>query len=72
MPETPLGQIVSIRSEKDPKVLKGFSKEQRKIRSEWMLKRNEQLRSDPQAYNAYVLNMQRALAAAFGKKEGDK
>lgn len=35
MPDTPLGNIVQIRSEDDKNILKGFSKEQRKIRSEW-------------------------------------
>lgn len=35
MPETPLGSIVSIRSENNPKVIKGFTKEQKKIRNDW-------------------------------------
>lgn len=35
MPNTPLGQIVSIRSEDDKDILKNFTKEQRKIRSNW-------------------------------------
>lgn len=35
MPNTPLGQIVSIRSEDDKEILKNFTKEQRKIRSDW-------------------------------------
>ncbi len=34
-PETPLGRIVSIRSEKDKGILKHFTPEQRRIRSEW-------------------------------------
>lgn len=34
-PETPLGRIVSIRAEDDKEILKHFSKEQKKIRSEW-------------------------------------
>lgn len=34
-PETPLGRIVSIRAEDDKEVLKHFSKEQKRIRSEW-------------------------------------
>lgn len=38
MPDTPLGQIVQIRSEKDAKVLKHFNKEQKRIRSEWRRK----------------------------------
>ena len=35
MPNTPLGQIVNIRSENDKEILKNFTKEQRKIRSDW-------------------------------------
>lgn len=34
-PETPLGRIVSIRSEDDKDVLKYFTAEQKRIRSEW-------------------------------------
>lgn len=34
-PETPLGRIVSIRAEDDKDILKHFTKEQRRIRSEW-------------------------------------
>lgn len=40
MPKTPLGQIVSIRSEEDENMLKNFTEEQHKIRNEW---RNRQL-----------------------------
>ncbi len=71
MPETPLGNIVSVRAEKDPKVIKGFTKEQRKVRNDWILKRNEKLRSDPVAYNNYISNLQNFFANTFGK-EGDK
>ena len=35
MPETPLGRVVSIRSENDKEVLKNFTKEQHRIRNEW-------------------------------------
>ncbi len=34
-PETPLGRIVSIRAEDDKDILKHFTKEQKRIRSEW-------------------------------------
>jgi hypothetical protein len=40
MPKTPLGQIVSIRSEEDENMLKNFTKDQHQIRNEW---RNRQL-----------------------------
>lgn len=36
--DTPLGNIIRIRSEKDPEVLKKFSKEEKKIRNEWLKK----------------------------------
>lgn len=36
--ETALGNVVRIRSEKDPEVLKRFSPEEKKIRSSWMNK----------------------------------
>lgn len=40
--ETPLGRVVSIRSENDKEILKNFTPEQRKIRTEW---RNKQAKS---------------------------
>lgn len=36
--DTPLGQIVSIRAEKDPEVIKSFTQEQKKIRNEYQKK----------------------------------
>lgn len=41
MPKTPLGQIVSIRSEEDKDMLKNFTDEQQKIRDEWRNKNNQ-------------------------------
>lgn len=38
MPDTPLGQIVEIRSEKDPKVIRKFNKQQKQIRNQWLSK----------------------------------
>ena len=35
MPESPLGQVVAIRSEDDPEVLKEFTQAQKDIRNEW-------------------------------------
>lgn len=34
-PETPLGRIVTIRSEDDPDILKHFTKDQMQIRNQW-------------------------------------
>lgn len=33
--ETPLGQIIAIRSEEDPQILKQFSAEQNQLRTQW-------------------------------------
>jgi Bacteriophage Gp15 protein. len=38
-PESPLGRIVQIRAENDPKILKNFTVHQRKIRNEWRNKK---------------------------------
>lgn len=43
MPKTPLGQIVSIRSEEDKEILKSFTKEQHKILDEWRSRQVEQM-----------------------------
>lgn len=42
MPKTPLGQMVSIRSEENNDMLKNFTPEQHKIRNEW---RNRQVKT---------------------------
>lgn len=41
MPKTPLGQIISIRSENDKEMLKHFTSEQHKVRNDW---RNRNMR----------------------------
>lgn len=41
--DTPLGNIVRIRSEKDPETLKKFNQSERKIRSEWLNKNAKQI-----------------------------
>ena len=41
--ETPLGNIVRIRSEKDPEKIKKFTPAEKKIRSEWLNKNASQI-----------------------------
>ena len=65
MPDTPLGSIVSIRAEKDPKHIKEFTADQRKIRNDWLIKRNKRLREDPAAYKAYLDGFQNWAKSAF-------
>ena len=65
MPDTPLGRIVAIRAEKDPKIIREFSKEQKKIRNDWVLRRNRKLREDPEAYRRYWQGFQQWAKVAF-------
>ncbi|MBS1421985.1 MAG: hypothetical protein HP021_07695 [Lachnospira sp.] len=67
MPDTPLGQVVSIRAEKDMKVINNFTKEQKRIRNDWLLKRNQRLKKDRNAYMAYWQKIQLGLKAAFSR-----
>lgn len=46
MYKTPLGQVVSIRSEEDKDMLKNFTKEQHRIRNEWRNKINIKMFSE--------------------------
>lgn len=59
MPDTPLGKIVAIRAEKDPKAIKEFNETQRKIRNDWIISRNKRLRKDPEAYRMYLEQFQK-------------
>ena len=67
MPETPLGQIVSIRSEDDKETLKHFTPEQHKIRNEWRSLQAREMTSDPAEAARMVKAFQEACRAAFGK-----
>lgn len=44
--ETPLGRIVSIRSEMNPEILKHFTTEQKRIRDEWQRKRAQSVSAE--------------------------
>ena len=61
--ETPLGNIVRIRSEKNPKMLKEFSKEEKEIRSKWLRKNAKEVshESYEQAMESFK-NMFKAMA----------
>jgi len=69
MPDTPLGQIVSIRSEDDKEMLKHFTPEQHRIRNEWRSRQAQVLISDPETAAKMVKMFQNACKAAFGKKQ---
>ncbi|MNO99055.1 hypothetical protein D3C76_908180 [compost metagenome] len=66
MPETPLGQIVQIRSENDREKLKNFSPEQHRIRNEWRARGIKQAQwTDGEKANA-VQEFQNIIKQAFG------
>lgn len=66
MPETPLGQIVSIRAENDREKLKHFTPEQKRIRSEWRNRQLKQVKFDPIEAAKAVAEFERMVAKAFG------
>ena len=68
MPDTPLGQIVSIRAESDPKTIKSFSKDQRKIHSDWRLKQANSQLDNPQKLNNDMSNLEKMFESLFGNK----
>ena len=63
MPKTPLGQVVSIRSEEDKDILKHFTEEQHKIRNEW---RNRQaVEMSEEEKENQIKELQEIFAKAF-------
>ena len=68
MHDTPLGQVVAIRAEEDKEVLKRFTPEQRRIRSEW---RRRAVKMDADTYAAAMNNLE-SLFRAMAGKEGTK
>lgn len=65
LPETPLGYIVGIRSENDREKLKGFTVEQKQIRSSWRSKQAKQVQPTMDA-KATVQEIQRMIQSMFG------
>lgn len=63
-PETPLGRIVSIRAEEDKEMLRLFTPEQKRIRSQW---RTRQARNKaPEDTAAFLAQMQQVFARMAG------
>ncbi|SEN85430.1 Bacteriophage Gp15 protein [Peptostreptococcus russellii] len=64
MPKTPLGQVVSIRSEDDKEMLKNFNEHQKKIRQDWRSKQAK-LRTDDEN-EQMMKQLEEVFARAFG------
>lgn len=69
MPDTPLGQIITIRSEKDQKVIKGFAPDQRRIYRDWRMYQAKQKLNDPKKLDDEMNALACAFRSMFGKKE---
>lgn len=69
MDNTPLGRVVSVRMETDPKIIANFDSAQRRIRSEWAMFRARQ-KKESGAGAARLKELQNALASMFGGKGG--
>ncbi|WP_051236358.1 Gp15 family bacteriophage protein [Paenibacillus pinihumi] len=66
MPDTPLGSVVSIRSEQDPKTIKAFNADQRRIYNAWRNRRAEKQLEDPEKLEQAMKNLEAAMARMFG------
>lgn len=66
MPDTPLGSIVTIRSEKDRKVIKGFNADQRRIHNEWRQRCAAAKLDDPETLEQAFKGFEAMLAHMFG------
>lgn len=67
MPETPLGRVVSIRSENDKEVLKNFTKEQHRIRNEWRSRMTKAITLNKDEAKKQLKMFQEAMKKAFSK-----
>lgn len=64
MPNTPLGQVVSIRSEEDKEKLKHFNKEQHGIRNKWRNRHAKEMTENEKIQA--IKEVQNIFAKAFG------
>lgn len=63
-PDTPLGHMVAIRSETDEKIIKHFSKDQRRIYDSWRERKGSQLSME--AYEKEMADLERIFARLCG------
>lgn len=66
MSDTPLGQIVGIRAEKDPKTIKQFTPDQKRIHKEWQSREAIKVVDNPEQYNKQMDQLANVLQNLFG------
>lgn len=66
MDDTPLGRIVAVRSEKNQDILKKYTPEQRRIRSEWQaFLQNKKQKENEENMEQRMASLSAMLAALF-------
>ncbi len=68
MSDTPLGQIVAIRSERNSKIIKSFNPDQKRIHSEWKRRSASKKAENPEKLDRDMANLERMLAGLFSNK----
>ncbi len=66
MHDTPLGQVVAVRSEDDKDVLKNMTPEQRAIRSEWFAFRAANVQYSAEDMRRQSEQLEKMIASLFG------
>ncbi len=69
MHDTPLGGIVAIRSEKDQKVIKKFTPDQKRIYRDWQLHLAQNRLGDPEKLEKDFEQLGQLFKKMFAKKE---
>lgn len=73
MADTPLGNVVSIRSETDAKVIKSFNKDQRRIYNDWRKRQADGKLDKPGMLEQEMKVLEAAMARMFGgEKNGNE
>ena len=62
-PDTPLGNLVQIRSEDDPEILKHYNSAQHRVRNEWRTKHPRKVNTDEDAHKAFLSQIQGYFAS---------
>jgi len=68
LPETPIGHIITIRSETDQKRIKDFNEDQRRIYREWQSKMSKGKEKDIETMKKDMESLSKLLQEMFGEK----
>jgi hypothetical protein len=68
LPDTPLGKIVSIRSENNKDILKQFTPEMRRIRNDWLRRQTKEKFKDEKVLDQIFIDMDKQLRRMFMDK----